>query len=140
MARGFKHLSQLVPYLPYIAIIIAVVLVFAAIGLYQLPKETMPFREHFENKSASFTMYYANWCPHCTTAKPEFDKLGATTTIGETPVVLQAIEEQQIPPAVKDTIKGFPTIQLVKPDGSVVEYSGERTADGFQQFLKQNLA
>jgi len=140
MARSFKHLSQLMPYLPYIAIIAVAVLIFAAIGLYELPKETMPFREHFGNKSASFTMYYADWCPHCTTAKPEFDKLGATMTIGGTPVVIQAIEEQQISPGVKDKIKGFPTIQLVKSDGSVVEYSGERTTDGFQQFLKQNLS
>jgi thiol-disulfide isomerase/thioredoxin len=140
MARSFKHLSQLTPYLPYIAIIAVAVLIFAAIGLYELPKETMPGREHFGNNSASYTMYYANWCPHCTTAKPEFDKLGATMTIGGTPVVIQAIEEQQISPAVKDKIKGFPTIQLVKPDGSVLEFSGERTADGFQQFLKQNLS
>lgn len=140
MARSFKHLSQLTPYLPYIAIIVVAVLIFAAIGLYELPKETMPGREHFGNNSASYTMYYANWCPHCTTAKPEFDKLGATMTIGGTPVVIQAIEEQQISPAVKDKIKGFPTIQLVKPDGSVLEFSGERTADGFQQFLKQNLS
>ena len=88
----------------------------------------------------TFTMYYADWCPHCTTAKPEFAKLGATMTIDGTPVVIQAIEEQQISPDVKDKIKGFPTIQLVKPDGSVMEYSGERTTDGFQQFLKQNLS
>jgi len=138
MARGFKHLSQLLPYLPYVAVIAVVVLIFVAIGLYTLPIRTMP--ENFENNSASFTMYYADWCPHCQTALPEFQKLGPTVTIDGTPVVLQAIEEQQIPPAAKDGIKGYPTIQLVKPDGSVMEFSGERTADGFQQFLKQNLS
>jgi len=140
MARGFKHLSQLLPYLPYIAVIAVAVLVFVSIGLYQLPKETKPFREQFANNSATFTMYYADWCPHCQTALPEFQKLGPTMTIDGTPVVLQALEEKQIPPAAKDGIKGYPTIQLVKPDGSVTEFSGARTADGFQQFLKQSLS
>jgi thiol-disulfide isomerase/thioredoxin len=135
MARAFKHLSQLVPYLPYIAVIVVVAVLFCAIGICARPRQ-----ESFANGSASFTMYYADWCPHCKTALPEFQKLGATKTIGGTSVVLQALEEQQISPELKDTIKGYPTIQLVKPDGSVMEYSGDRTATGFQQFLQQALA
>jgi len=139
MARAFKHLSQLTPYLPYIAVIVVVAALFCAIGICANPS-MMRGRESFANSSASFTMYYADWCPHCKTALPEFKKLGATMTIGGTSVVLQALEEQQIPPELKDTIKGYPTIQLVKPDGSVMEYSGDRTATGFRQFLQQTLA
>lgn len=139
MARAFKHLSQLTPYLPYIALIVVIACLFCAIGICMNPS-MMHGRESFANSSASFTMYYADWCPHCKTALPEFQKLGATKTIGGTSVVLQAVEEQQIPPEKKDAIKGYPTIQLVKPDGSVMEYSGDRTATGFQQFLQQALA
>ena len=140
MARSFKHLTQLSPYLPYLGLLVVAILIFVGLGLYTLPSAARSFPERFANSSASFTMYYADWCPHCKTALPEFQKLGPTMTIGGTSVVLQALEEQQIPPAMKDGIKGYPTIQLVKPDGSVMEYSGDRTADGFQQFLRQTLA
>jgi thiol-disulfide isomerase/thioredoxin len=140
MARSFKHLTQLTPYLPYLGLLVIAILIFVGLGLYTLPSAARSFPEQFANSSASFTMYYADWCPHCKTALPEFQKLGSTMTIGGTSVVLQALEEQQIPPEMKDKIKGYPTIQLVKPDGSVMEYSGDRTATGFQQFLQQTLA
>ena len=32
-------------------------------------------REYYSNSKPSFTMYYAEWCPHCVDAKPHFIKL-----------------------------------------------------------------
>ena len=32
-------------------------------------------REYYSNSKPKFTMYYAEWCPHCVDAKPHFKKL-----------------------------------------------------------------
>ena len=83
-------------------------------------------------------MYYADWCPHCQTAKPELEALGSTQTIGGKKIQILKVEEKDIPEAIKPTISGYPTIQLQNADGSLkADYSGERTTAGFLQFLKQ---
>ena len=44
---------------------------------------------------ASFTMYYADWCPHCKTVKPEFEefsKRGVVTVNGKN-VAVGLVEE-----------------------------------------------
>ena len=85
-------------------------------------------------------MYYAEWCPHCHTALPEFQKLGATQTIGDKTVKCSAIEAEKNPEKVRGEVKGFPTIQLFGPDGSLVAtHSGSRTKAGFLDFLKANV-
>ena len=89
---------------------------------------------------ASFTMYYADWCPHCTSAKPEFAKLGAIQTIAGKKVECSAIEAEKNPDKVLGKVSGYPTIQLYNPQGKLVdEYSGPRTQAGFQSYLEDVL-
>ena len=116
------------------------------IFLWARSRKAGGFTESFADASANipadkvykFTMYYADWCPHCHTAQPEFAKLGAIQTIGGKKVEIAAIEEKQIPESVK--VSGFPTIRLIGPDGAIVEeYGGDRTKAGFQAFLDQKL-
>ena len=142
VSASFKHLSQLKPYIPYIAVLLVVAVLFCTLvhcrrrGLRGALSTRV---QGFANPSEKFVMYYADWCPHCQTAKPEMKNLGATQTIGDKTVAIEMIEEKDIPAAVKPTISGYPTIQLLKADGAVkAEYSGDRTTAGFLQFLKQN--
>lgn len=138
MSSPFKHLSQLKPYISYIVVIVLASLLLCALGYCASPR-----REGFSNDAANptFVMYYADWCPHCQTAKPELEKLGTKQTIGGTTVQIQKMEEKDIPEAVKPNIRGYPTIQLLNPDGSVkADYEGERTAAGFLEFLKAQYA
>ncbi len=99
--------------------------------------------EGFENAPTGgykFAMYYADWCPHCHAAKPEFDKLGSRQTIGGHKVEIEAIEEKQIPEAVKSSVSGYPTVRLLDAQGQIVdEYSGERTHSAFQAYLTKKL-
>lgn len=85
-----------------------------------------------------FNMYYVDWCPHCHHAKPEFEALGSTTTIGGQQVALNAIEAEKNPEAVQGLkISGYPTFVLYDAEGNLVkEYDGPRKTPGFRSFLE----
>ena len=94
--------------------------------------------EQFDT-GAKFYMFGVDWCPHCVAAKPIFEGLGSTLTIGGKSVALQYVNpEKNAPAAAGFEIDGYPTFYLEK-DGQKMKYSGPRTADGFRQFLQQNL-
>ena len=135
---SFKHLSQLKPYSPYIVGLFVLVAVLCSVGYCFHRGYFSHLQQGFENQSDKFVMYYADWCPHCHTAKPELEALGSTQTIGGKKIQILKVEEKDIPEAIKPTISGYPTIQLQNADGSLkADYSGERTTAGFLQFLKQ---
>jgi len=103
-------------------------------------------KEGFEGGSVSggsykLVMYYADWCGHCKNAKPEFNKLGATKTIGGKIVEIQAVNPDTNPEAAEGkNIRGYPTIHLYSAKGNLVqEYQGERTHEGFVEFLNENV-
>ena len=91
-------------------------------------------------KQATFTMFGVDWCPHCVSAKPEFESLGSTQTIGDTAVACRVVNPEKDPEAAKGyPIDGYPTIVLEK-DGQQTKYGGPRNKAGFLQFLQENVA
>ena len=99
------------------------------------------FVEAFESASKpTFTMFGVDWCPHCVSAKPLFESLGPTVTIGGQSVALRYINpEKDSAAAAGYTIEGFPTFYF-ENGGVKQKYSGPRTADGFREFLERNLS
>lgn len=95
----------------------------------------------FENAD-TFTLYYADWCPHCKTIKPVFSEWSSKKSIevnGKT-VFLSMVEADKEPEKVSEAgVKGYPTFMLKKADGTSVEFNGERTASGWESWLKSNL-
>ncbi len=95
--------------------------------------------ETFENSDApTFTMFYAPWCGHCKTTKPEFDKLKSTYKGNVKIVDVNGDEKTDM--VQKHGVKGFPTLRYY-PKGmdnssDYKEYTGERTADGMKQFIE----
>ena len=126
-----------------IAVVVAVLLL---IGVSYWPKPvrgTQGFADIGKtNSSGTFVMYYADWCPHCQTAKPLFKgfmESGEKNIKGQL-IKFDMIEEKQMksmpnPPAVK----GFPTIVYSDSAGKTVEFDGPRTAEGFMEFLQQQI-
>lgn len=90
----------------------------------------------------SFTLYYADWCPHCKTVKPIFkdwSKKGSVNINGK-PVFLTMVEADTDAEKLKGKpVKGFPTFLLEKADGKFVEFEGERTPAGWESWLASNL-
>ncbi len=93
------------------------------------------------NSRGTFTMYYADWCPHCQTAKPMFvDFMGkGVIQVNGQDVKVKMTEEKQIQKGVDPEVKGYPSFLYSDAAGKVVEYDGPRSPDGFMKFLETQI-
>jgi len=107
-------------------------------------------REHGKAESAKqadLLFFYADWCPHCKVAKPEWDALKAENEgklINGYNVVYTEYNCESPTAEVEELmnkydVKGFPTVKLVK-DGQVVDYDAKPTTSTMNQFLTQVLS
>ena len=105
-------------------------------------------RQGFTNPAkAEFIMYYADWCPHCKTCKPDFDTFSGNGTIvvGGQDVVVKAYESTADAAKLQEAkargvkIEGFPTFVLTTTDGSVYKHEGARKSDEYLKFLNEKL-
>lgn len=90
----------------------------------------------------SFTMYYADWCPHCQSAKPDFQALvdqGAITVGNKRCEIRMVSPELEPEKAQGKAVKGFPTFLLETTEGETVEYKGERNTQGYLEFINKKL-
>ena len=89
-------------------------------------------------ETSRFTMFGVDWCPHCVKAKPEFESLGPTTTIGGHPVQCRYVNpESDKQQAQGFEIEGYPTFYLEK-GAKKIKYSGPRNRAGFEEFLAKH--
>lgn len=94
------------------------------------------------NKVATMMLFYVDWCPHCKTAKPEWENLkseyegkqinGYTLEFIEHNCTTESAETEELMNKYK--IEGYPTIKLIK-DNEVVEYDAKPTKATMEQFL-----
>ena len=109
-----------------IAAVLAVILLLLKFGYSN---------EGFASGTDSFTLYYADWCPHCQTIKPaftEWSKKGSMQINGKT-VFLQMVEaDRDAEKAKGKPVKGYPTFLLEKADGSFKEFDGDRSPSGWE--------
>jgi thiol-disulfide isomerase/thioredoxin len=114
------------------------------IGLLVLLRFIQRSKEGFQSGSGAdtFTLYYAEWCPHCKTIKPAFKewaKNGFVTAAGKQ-VKVRMVEQGENPEEVQAKgIKGFPTFVLETAEGKTVEFQGDRTPEEYLKFLETEL-
>lgn len=92
--------------------------------------------------TSTFTMYYADWCPHCQAVKPDFEKMvkDGEITVGSKKCRMQMVNSDKDADTVRSKgIKGFPTFILETPEGQSFEYSGDRSTDGYLKFINEKL-
>ena len=139
-------------------IIIAVVILFAVIAgfyyyYYILPEMKAKYHPNSERvpegengNTAELLFFYADWCPHCKTAKPIWNDLKAeyeNKTINGYKVVFTEINCSEETAEVDNmmnqyNVEGYPTIKLLK-DGQVIEYDAKPSKDTIIQFLNTVL-
>lgn len=99
-----------------------------------------------DNKNAELLFFYADWCPHCKTAKPIWNELKTeykNKTINGYRVVFTDIncseETVEVDKMMNQySVEGYPTIKLIK-DGQVIEYDAKPSKDTLNQFLNTVL-
>jgi thiol-disulfide isomerase/thioredoxin len=93
--------------------------------------------------------FFANWCPHCKTAKPEWEQFSKNYNhkeIGNYTILCIQMDCTEDPPKpeIADMIKkydiqGYPTIKMVK-DGKVIDFDAKVTNSALEQFVKNMVA
>ena len=83
-------------------------------------------------------LYYAEWCGHCKTMKPEWDKV--VQKLKESGNVNVADVKSDVIPKLehKPDIEGFPTIKMYNNGKSVAKFQDERSADNLVKFAIMN--
>jgi len=140
-------------------IIIGSVILFVSLALiyyfyYGSSKSSTQYKSNNENnssgtsdgKTAELLFFFANWCPHCKTAKPIWDDLKSeyeNKTINGYQIIFTEIDCSEETAEVdkmmnKYSVEGYPTIKLIK-DGQVIEYDAKPTKDTLTQFLNTVL-
>ena len=140
-----------------VAALIFVVLILIIFGYYAYKqyidgqttfhanRENIP-KDQNSNKTATLMLFYVDWCPHCKTAKPEWESLkseydgksinGYTVNFIEYNCTNESAEITQL--MDKYSIEGYPTIKLVK-DNQIIEYDAKPTKSTMEQFLNTVL-
>jgi thiol-disulfide isomerase/thioredoxin len=92
------------------------------------------------NGECVVALFYADWCPHCQHFKPHFKK--AMSSLNGKPgkdgkkLRLEMVDcdaDKNI--SRQYDVSGYPTVKLIKDDGTQVEYGGERTYEGLRKYL-----
>ena len=108
----------------------------------QEEKEANIISEDFSvTSSDTFTMYYADWCPHCQAAKPEFNKIMKYNNkkYGSKTLNIVMIDCEKNPELAEQAgVEGYPTFIYQSGDSKEV-YNGERNEMGFLGYLKEKI-
>ena len=83
-------------------------------------------------------LYYAEWCGHCKTMKPEWNKV-VNKMKKHNNINIAEIESNHIDKlSNKPTIQGFPTIKMYNNGKEVANFEDERVADKMEKFALHN--
>jgi thiol-disulfide isomerase/thioredoxin len=139
--------------------IIAVVILFGILAAfyyfyYLAPQMNAQYKPNSEqvgtgsddSKNAELLFFYADWCPHCKTAKPIWNDLKSeyqNKMINGYRVVFTEVncseETAEVDKMMNQyNIEGYPTLKLIK-DGQVIEYDAKPSKDTLTQFLNTVL-
>ena len=103
-----------------------------------LPGETRHMLYEGFSDLPVFYMFGVSWCPHCVSAKPEFEALTSIPTISEKVQIRYVDAEAEKAATQGFEIQGYPTFYLVR-GSQKIKYSGSRDKAGFVAFLKQQI-
>ena len=112
------------------------------------PSSSSGQREGFdqEGKQAELILFYVDWCPHCKTAKPEWESTksafngkqinGYTVAFTDINCTNETSEIARMMSTYK--IEGYPTIKMIK-DGQVIDFDAKPTQSSLTQFINSAI-
>ncbi|KAK3829907.1 MAG: thioredoxin-like protein [Linnemannia elongata] len=83
--------------------------------------------------------YYAPWCGFCQRLEPIYDEVGALYKGSNIVIAKLDATVNDLPASVPFAVSGYPTIKFKKAgQDNYIDYSGERTAAAFVDFIRKN--
>ena len=94
----------------------------------------------FSSTKPTMVLFYAPWCGHCKTMKPDYERLREKYKKNPNKNVVMINCDDHKDFASKAGVQGFPTLRLYKnpKDDKYVDYDGPRTAEAIETFLSDN--
>ena len=83
-------------------------------------------------------LYYAEWCGHCKTMKPEWNKFISNMKSNKRLNIADVNSDYIHDLKHKPTIDGFPTIKMYNNGNEVAKFDGERVSDHIGKFAMSN--
>ena len=135
----------------YFVIIILILLFLTVIGvvIWYFSNNTITITDGFDNtviNTADLMFFYADWCPHCKKAKPEWIKTkeyldgnkinNYNIHCIEYDCSKQTSEIEEL--MDKYSVEGFPTIKL-RINGKIITFEDLPTKDNIIIFLNNNV-
>ena len=128
-------------------IFFAVVLAFVAYSVFVYYSNKKKFKtSDSSTKSAEILFFFTNWCPHCTSAKPEWnafkeqyknqDVNGYKLAFKEIDCTKESSESEMLMEKYK--VEGYPTIKLIIDD-KVIDFDAKTTKQNLIQFVNSAL-
>ena len=92
---------------------------------------------------AELIFFFADWCPHCNRAKPEWDNFKNSFNnkkVGLFNLTCTDVDcsEGNSPLIQEYSVDGYPTV-ILKKDGERIDYDASISEDNLQQFITQFL-
>ena len=124
-----------------ITLIVVIILFVIAYNVYLYYKK--PVKKQSENgKTAELLFFYTDWCPHCTSAKPEWNAFkaqykdtpvnGYTLVFNEINCTKETPESESMMEKYK--VDGYPTIKLLA-NNKVYDFDAKPTKQNLTQFV-----
>ena len=111
-------------------IICVLVCVLIALVVYYVYKNN---NEGFQSEKPTLMFFYVDWCPHCTKAKPEVEKLNNNNVNVK---LVNCDKEKEL--ANQYNIRAYPTV-ILKKGNDRIEYNNRVTKDLLEEFVRENL-
>ena len=137
----------------YTYLVITLIFLIAAVMTYKYYISPTMNKKYIENRefmpegvdwnSAEIYIFYADWCPHCKTAAPHWDKIIETydgKTINRINIDFHKVnctdsDSAECAPLLgKFKIEGYPTIKMVLGD-EVIDFDANPTVENLTQFI-----
>ena len=98
------------------------------------------FNKEFPQHKVVIAGFFAAWCGHCKTFKPEWQKFADEAEKSPLEALIATIPEEHMKGAKCDqtNFQGFPTVRIFK-DGGFEDYKGKREANALMDHIKMIL-